>query len=135
MRTDRPCRDNPDLWFADMPGERGQAIHICREHCTRLVECRQLPPVQGGVQGGVYFGSSGEPATRQPRPVRCEACRLPTSPVTVPVAVLKPPADTGACGEVAGYSRHRRRGQHPCGPCGKAHSTAVAARRAKRRFA
>ncbi|MCX5066932.1 hypothetical protein OOJ91_13855 [Micromonospora lupini] len=43
------------------------------------------------------------------------------------------PTDTGACGERAGYSRHRVAGEQPCRPCMDANNAANQARRRRLR--
>lgn len=77
MRSDSPCRQAPDVWFAPGQIEKGQAIHMCLEHCSRLEECRDEPPAISGVIAGIAYGCEGEPlkAHKQPHPVPCGECR------------------------------------------------------------
>jgi hypothetical protein len=132
MRTDRPCRSDPELWFSTDKRQRGRNIHICLEHCTRLVECGELPAAAGAVQAGVLISAEGVAvaASKQPRPVSCDEC-LPTSGSTAKL----PPRDTGKCGQPAGYNRHLRAGEEACRPCKTAHTAYRVARHKARRAA
>ncbi len=126
LPTSRPCQENPELWFStDRPDDRrilGWAIHQCRSHCHRLVECERTEArPHGGVLAGVlYVSEAGDPQPdrRQPREMPCAECK----PARTPERLLKEPSDTGACGESRGHGRHARRGERPCDPCAAAKS-------------
>lgn len=132
MKTDRPCRLDPDLWFAPGQVQKGQAIHICLEHCSRLEECRATEEIPTyGVLAGVAYGHDAEPlkAHKQPLPVPCLECR------PVPQDPRADPSDTGKCGTNAGWARHRKRTERPCDPCRLAHNRRVTAWARSRRAA
>jgi WhiB family transcriptional regulator, redox-sensing transcriptional regulator len=68
---DLPCRsgDNPDLWFADTPGELEQAKRLCldcpvRSECLAGALARQEP---WGVWGGEIFERGVVIARKRPR--------------------------------------------------------------------
>lgn len=121
------CRkEDPDLFFRDGNEARAEALHICLNHCPVLEQCRREaranPPV-GAVQGGEVYT-----ITR----VRYgyETRTAPTCRHCWPERPIRPPSDTGACGEAKGYSRHIRRSQWPCEPCREAKRAEERQRRA-----
>ena len=69
LGNDLPCRQNPDLWFAESPGELEQAKALCAE-CPIKAECLAGALSRGepwGVWGGEIFERGAVIARKRPR--------------------------------------------------------------------
>lgn len=111
-----PCRRSPDAWFAVGHVQKGLAIHMCVEHCSRLKECDATEPRPTyGVLAGVAYGYDATPlrAHKQPAPVPCDACVALTDPR---------PAPQEGCGTMRAYRRHVKKRERPCRPCADAYN-------------
>lgn len=83
-RTQARCRLNPDLFTTNKAAKVHAALHICRSHCPVREQChadaQELPIFlrHEVVLGGVSYGNSGRPTTRQKAAETCTACRMQT---------------------------------------------------------
>ena len=109
------CTASPEMWFT--PGDRAEAMHICRVHCPVVERCLRdalRHPPKDGVQGGVAFNNDSRPF---PPGFHLAARTCPKCTFAPP---RDPPTDTGVCATYSGYRRHLRRYEHACDPCKKA---------------
>jgi hypothetical protein len=137
----RPGTDVPaDMFSSDTEPAKAAALHVCRNHCPVIDECKteaELQPYRSMVAGGVAYNQHGEPDLRRTAQTRCPLCTFRPAPWPEPGAQARgrrpDPRTLKPCGTQAAYNRHRRRGEPIDDACRQAHSAAGAPRKREQR--
>ena len=118
--NDAACRGMDQRIFYVAHGASTDKAKATCDTCPVSAECRQYA-VDNRERHGIWAGQSADVLRRRT-----------TTPRTGPTAPRGAPIEHGT---IAGYAKHRRRGEAVCDACGTAKRNANAAARARRRAA
>ena len=131
QRLSRCQRADPELFHPEATKrsvQEEQADQVAADWCRRcpvVAACRSFAEDRGAV--GVWGGTLRSFRGTESRVVELPSMQPPTPPP--PLSPLAPPSKLDVCGSDAGYAKHRRRAEMPCGECKAAHARVDVARR------